>query len=856
MDELQDIDLKELIERETGNKFNKEGYVKCPFHNEKTPSLSVRFNSDTNKYQFKCFGCGTSGDAIDFIAKYKDLDYIGAREHLGLVIEKTEGQIKIDKIKSYIEWEIGKFRTSQELLGIFTFVNVDNSPVYYKAKFMDNENERKVCSYYHIEDDKVVAKRGKEEIPYNLYKTLHAFNNDDVVIIVEGEKDANNLNSILKGTNYQATSFKGTNDFSMLEGGRIYVIPDTGKAGEQYKWGIYKELFHGSKEFKFINLLGINDLGDNKDVTDWIEAGHTKKDLLAAFERSLDMKDKYEFQQDKGGIYSYKYDKQEDENKKNYIANFRLLGATRIRFEDEDQEGVKLILKSSTDQNIEKIGPSIVFDDIKTFKNYLGTMDLAFKGKLDELTDLKVWINKYFIMEIEEIHQGVKFIKKDDELIFVTNEGAISKDKHLNNIKSDGRNSADILDLEDINQEELKELKKNILKFATPEKTISIIGTVINNLAVYQNKELKQKLHHLLMVGESGCGKSTILENVIAPILNYPKKDIRSIGLITPFALIKGLSDGNYPMLFDEFKPSALDKYKIAKISEMLRNAYDRATISRGDKSLKSRDFQLNRPLIMAGEESYPNQEKALIERSCIIYLSKRERKKEHEKSMAWIIENESILNKFGKSLIKVILALKIEEYSEIRESVGKTIKGIKNRPLNTAINICCGIEIFNILLEKMEIKKIDGYVGYVTENIKTEILEDGQDTHSTVQQMLILYNDMIEDGRASGPDNVVKYRSDGIFIKTSEMINQIQEHCTKVGADIIPLKLRDFKKQAQKSGYLEGASNKVIKVGLKTIRYDTYNMEMLREINVNSLVPPLLEDVSENEDNIIPFKL
>ncbi|MBU3208708.1 DNA primase [Clostridium algidicarnis] len=856
MNELQYIDLKELIERETGNKFNKEGYVKCPFHNEKTPSLSVRFNSDTNKYQFKCFGCGASGDVIDFIIKYKDMGYIGAREYLGLTVEKTEEEIKIDKIKSYIEWEIERFRTRQELLGIFTFVNANNSPAYYKAKFMDNEKERKVCSYYHIEDDKVIAKRGKEEIPYNLYKTLQAFNNDQVVIIVEGEKDANNLNSTLKGINYQATSFKGTNDFSMLKGGRIYVIPDTGKAGEQYKWGIYKELFHDSKEFKFINLPGINDLGDNKDVTDWLEAGHTKKDLLTAFDRSLNLKDKYEFQQDKGGIYKYNYDKQEDDYKKNYITNFRLLKATRIKFADEDQEGVKLTLKSSTGQDIEKIGPSIVFDDIRTFKNYLGTMDLAFKGKLDELTDLKVWINKYFIMEVEEIYQGVKFTKKDEELIFITNEGAVAKDRYLRNIKSDGRNAVDIFELEDISREELKELKRNIFKFATPEKTISIIGTVINNLAVYQNQELKQKLHHLLIVGESGCGKSTILENVIAPILNYPKKDIRSIGLITPFALIKGLSDGNYSMLFDEFKPSSLDRYKVAKISEMLRNLYDRATISRGDKSLKSRDFQLNRPLIMAGEESYPNQEKALIERSCIIYLSKRERKKQHEKSMGWIIENESILNKFGKSLIKVILELKVEEYSEIRQNVQKDIKGIKNRPLTTAINICCGIEIFNILLEKMGIKKIDGYVGHVTENIKTEILEDGQDTHSTVEQMLILYNDMIEDGRAFNSSDVVKYRSDGIFIKTSEMINQIHEHCSKVGADIIPLKLRDFKKQAQKSGYLTGVSDKVIKVGLKTIRYDTYNMEMLREVKVNSIIPPELEDVSEKEHNIIPFKV
>lgn len=35
----------------------------CPFHNEKTPSLVV--NDSLNK--FYCFGCGASGDHVDFI---------------------------------------------------------------------------------------------------------------------------------------------------------------------------------------------------------------------------------------------------------------------------------------------------------------------------------------------------------------------------------------------------------------------------------------------------------------------------------------------------------------------------------------------------------------------------------------------------------------------------------------------------------------------------------------------------------------------------------------------------------------------------------------------------------------------
>ncbi len=46
----------------------------CPFHNEKTPSFTVY--PDTQS--FYCFGCGAGGDAIGFIKKIENLDYMDA----------------------------------------------------------------------------------------------------------------------------------------------------------------------------------------------------------------------------------------------------------------------------------------------------------------------------------------------------------------------------------------------------------------------------------------------------------------------------------------------------------------------------------------------------------------------------------------------------------------------------------------------------------------------------------------------------------------------------------------------------------------------------------------------------------
>jgi DNA primase len=64
------IDFGEIKERITLDEVARwlgltpqRGFIACPFHQEKTPSLKLFEN------RFHCFGCGTSGDVIDFAAQ-------------------------------------------------------------------------------------------------------------------------------------------------------------------------------------------------------------------------------------------------------------------------------------------------------------------------------------------------------------------------------------------------------------------------------------------------------------------------------------------------------------------------------------------------------------------------------------------------------------------------------------------------------------------------------------------------------------------------------------------------------------------------------------------------------------------
>ena len=60
----------------------------CPFHNEKTPSFVV---SET-KQIFTCFGCGATGDVIEFVKRFYNLEFSEAVEKLaneyGITLEK------------------------------------------------------------------------------------------------------------------------------------------------------------------------------------------------------------------------------------------------------------------------------------------------------------------------------------------------------------------------------------------------------------------------------------------------------------------------------------------------------------------------------------------------------------------------------------------------------------------------------------------------------------------------------------------------------------------------------------------------------------------------------------------------
>lgn len=86
---LKKLDIVDVISRYINVTHKGKNYVAiCPFHNDTNPSLMI----SKEKQIFKCFVCGTSGNAINFIADYEKISYrdaiYKAAELAGIHIEK------------------------------------------------------------------------------------------------------------------------------------------------------------------------------------------------------------------------------------------------------------------------------------------------------------------------------------------------------------------------------------------------------------------------------------------------------------------------------------------------------------------------------------------------------------------------------------------------------------------------------------------------------------------------------------------------------------------------------------------------------------------------------------------------
>lgn len=131
----------------------------CPFHMEDTPSFFVF------KERFKCFGCGETGDVIDFIQKYYSLDFLQAIKHLEIKTSKVQYskiKQKQDLTNKFRNWESGYFQE------VCMLIRVSNKLLTGKLSWRNREVIYKNLPIYEYHAE--IIQNGSDLEKYELYK--------------------------------------------------------------------------------------------------------------------------------------------------------------------------------------------------------------------------------------------------------------------------------------------------------------------------------------------------------------------------------------------------------------------------------------------------------------------------------------------------------------------------------------------------------------------------------------------------------------------------------------------------------------------------------------------------------------
>ncbi len=172
----------------------------CPFHNEKSPSFKV----SATKNIFKCFGCGVSGDSIEFVMKHENKNYIEALTviagmyNIELVEEETA--VKKNYVKpvfipnglsiegvNYFKSRYINANTLQELkvTQVNEWMPKAKKPVETICFNYFRNDEIVNIKYRALADKDFKLSKDAELIFYNLDSIRGA----ETVVIVEGEMD-------------------------------------------------------------------------------------------------------------------------------------------------------------------------------------------------------------------------------------------------------------------------------------------------------------------------------------------------------------------------------------------------------------------------------------------------------------------------------------------------------------------------------------------------------------------------------------------------------------------------------------------------------------------------------------------
>ena len=122
--------------------------------------------------------------------------------------------------------------------------------------------------------------KGTRLVPYRLPDLLEAVAAEEIVFVVEGEKDVENLRALgIPATCNPMGAGKWPEDFSQFfAGARVVIIPDNDESGRKHAQAVGASLRSAAG---YVLVLELPDLPPKGDVSDWLTAGGDAERLYA-----------------------------------------------------------------------------------------------------------------------------------------------------------------------------------------------------------------------------------------------------------------------------------------------------------------------------------------------------------------------------------------------------------------------------------------------------------------------------------------------------------------------------------------------------------------------------------------------
>jgi hypothetical protein len=235
----------------------------CPFHDDRSPSLSVNLRTGVWKCQA---GCGEGG-LIDFEIKRSNCD----RETAKLNIARILG--------------VDLFRSNGGPEAVYQYRDAQGAVLFEKLRYPGKKfmQRRQTQGGYTWNLD------GVNKPLYHLPEVLTA----NELFVCEGEKDTDKLTAEISASNLSDVHFAVTCNFGgagqwddtynvYFAGKKVVVLPDNDDSGQRHAERIAAALHPLAAGVKVVKLPGLQEKGD---VSDYLHA-HSVSDLLGEVART------------------------------------------------------------------------------------------------------------------------------------------------------------------------------------------------------------------------------------------------------------------------------------------------------------------------------------------------------------------------------------------------------------------------------------------------------------------------------------------------------------------------------------------------------------------------------------------